>query len=116
MQVATGGLAAKLKVSASSTGLDVLQALERAARAVANVRPSDEIRPVALLRELRSDTTSVYIDWGRFNDIDEMNADDFNSVFHDLWYPSSDDIEVFDKTLSWVLLVRHFDVVQTVKL
>ena len=110
-------LGAKLKISSGFAGLDILRALEQAAQEVPDVIPSDEqFRPGALVRGLCADTQSVYISWYRFDDIDEISLEDFDTNFHDLWYPASDDIEVFDKSLSWVLLVRHFDAIQTVKL
>lgn len=110
-------LATKLDLPPSSSGLDVLRALESAGKAIAGVHPSEDgFSPASLLRERQSGATSIYINWNRFNDVDEMDSTDFDSFFHDLWYPSSDDIEIFDRSLSWVLLIRHFDVIQSVKL
>lgn len=109
-------LANKLGIPSRSSGLEVLRSLEARARNVPNVQPSDEsFSPTSLLLRLQSEP-QVFINWNRFEDIDEMAATDFSSSFHDLWYPSSDDIEVFDKTFTWVIMVRHFDAVQTVQL
>ena len=30
-----------------------------------------------------------------------------NKYFDDIWYPDSDDIDIFDQTLSWILTVLH---------
>jgi hypothetical protein len=49
----------------------------------------------------------VYIDWHRFDAIDRMAFADLARCFDDIWYPSSDDITLFDDTFSWVVFVHH---------
>ena len=49
----------------------------------------------------------IYINWGNFDDIDYLSYNDLLNYFDDLWFPSSDDIEVFDKTFNWILSIRH---------
>lgn len=49
----------------------------------------------------------VYINWDRFTSVDRMEITDLSRYFHDIWYPSADDIEVFDDTLSWIIFVHH---------
>lgn len=49
----------------------------------------------------------VYLNWYRFDDIDEIGVDELSRCFNDIWYPASDDVEVFDGTLSWVLSISH---------
>ena len=49
----------------------------------------------------------IYINWYQFDDIDEMRFDDLNKYFDDIWYPSSDDIDIFDSTFSWFLCISH---------
>lgn len=49
----------------------------------------------------------VYINWYHFDDIDKFNLKDLNKYFDDIWYPSSDDIDIFDDSFSWVLSIRH---------
>ena len=50
---------------------------------------------------------NVLINWGRFDDIDEMRASDLMRYFSDIWYPASDDIEIFDEQLGWIVSVGH---------
>ena len=52
---------------------------------------------------------SVYINWHscRDGDIDELFLSDLSTHFYDIWYPSSDDIDIFDASLRWVVSVRH---------
>jgi hypothetical protein len=50
---------------------------------------------------------NVYINWYKFDDIDIVKLQDLNKYFFDIWYPGSDDIDIFDESLSWVISVRH---------
>ena len=49
----------------------------------------------------------IYINWYLFDDVDEMRFVDLNNYFYDIWYPGSDDIDIFDSTFSWVLSISH---------
>jgi len=60
--------------------------------------------------------TNVYINWYRFDRIDEIAAADLHQYFDDIWYPAVDDIDLFDATLSWVLSVSHDGKVRATKL
>jgi hypothetical protein len=110
-------MASNLGLSGGSNALEVLLALEHRAGDVPDVRPSEETFNLAkLCSQLQLDASTIYINWSSFDDIDEMPLQAFSNNFHDLWYPSSDDIEIFDRGQKWVLLVRHFDVAQIVRL
>lgn len=50
---------------------------------------------------------SVLVNWDRMETIDRIRLDDFCKYFSDIWYPSSDDIEVFDDSLTWMILIEH---------
>lgn len=50
----------------------------------------------------------VYITWDSFNDIDVMPFDDFCKYFDDIWYPSVDDVGVFDDSFSWFIIITHY--------
>jgi hypothetical protein len=109
-------LATKLGLSWGSDGLEVLCALELRAIDIPGVRPSEEDFVLAgLFSRLQLQVTNVFVNWSRFDDIDEMSLSALSDAFHDLWYPSSDDIEIFDQDQKWVLLIRHFDVAQLAK-
>jgi len=49
----------------------------------------------------------IYINWYRYDDIDEMSFTDFSKYFDYIWFPSSDDIDLFDDTYDWVLSISH---------
>lgn len=50
---------------------------------------------------------NVFVNWDDFKSIDVFNLDDLNKYFFDIWFPSSDDIDIFDESLNWILSIRH---------
>lgn len=54
----------------------------------------------------------VYINWSRFDYIDVMATNVLSQNFFDIWYPSVDDIEIFDSSCTWFLSVRHDGVIK----
>ena len=50
----------------------------------------------------------IYINFNKFESIDILRFDDLSKFFSDIWYPSLDDIEIFDINLSFIVLVRHY--------
>ena len=58
----------------------------------------------------------VFVNWYRFDNIDEFRTDDLIKKFSDIWYPSSDDIYVFDSSMNWILSIDHGGYIQIVRL
>ncbi len=58
----------------------------------------------------------VYLNWYRYDQIDKMKLTDLDKYFYDIWYPISDDIDIFDDSCSWVLSVRHYGILSLAKL
>lgn len=50
---------------------------------------------------------NVFINWYRYDQIDSILWDDFVENFDYIWYPSADDIDIFDNTFDWILSVKH---------
>jgi hypothetical protein len=50
---------------------------------------------------------TVYINWDQFDEIDVLSSSVFADHFSDLWYPSSDDIEIISEDLNAIMAVRH---------
>ena len=50
----------------------------------------------------------ICINFNKFESIDIFRFDDLDKFFSDIWYPSLDDIEIFDIHLSFILSVRHY--------
>jgi hypothetical protein len=59
---------------------------------------------------------NVFINWDTFKTIDYLMFSDLSASFQDIWYESSDDIEIFDDSCSWVLFVQHFGALSIVRL
>lgn len=50
---------------------------------------------------------NVLINFYQYDDIDEMRLKDVSNYLEYIWYPSSDDIEIFDNTLSSIISITH---------
>jgi hypothetical protein len=57
----------------------------------------------------------LLLNFYRYDDIDELLLEDVNEHFEYMWYPGSDDIDIFDNTLSWIVSVSHDGDVSVVK-
>lgn len=49
----------------------------------------------------------VYINWGRFDDIDKIGFSDLEMYFSDIWFPGPDDINIFDSSFEWLVSINH---------
>jgi len=59
--------------------------------------------------------THVYVNGYQFDEIDEMQFEDLNQYFSDIWFPGADDIDIFNNSLDWVLSIRHDGVLSLLK-
>lgn len=95
--------------SAADDGLTLVQQL--AARSVlvqGATADSDRFRLLQTLWRLRiRPQPALYINWYRFDEIDRVGAEDLARHFADIWYPSSDDIDILDDTCDWILSIGH---------
>lgn len=57
----------------------------------------------------------VYINWYRFDQIDSMSFTDLTNYFDDIWYPSADDIDIFDLSFDWILSIDHAGYIKLLK-
>jgi hypothetical protein len=57
----------------------------------------------------------IYVDFYRYDDIDELRVEDVMRYFPYIWYPGSDDISIFDRSLAWVLSISHDGEVRLVR-
>jgi hypothetical protein len=69
-----------------------------------------------LLRQGIQALGKVYVNWYRYDDIDEFRLEDLSNHFNSIWYAGPDDIEIFDTTLSWVVSIRHDGVVSVTRI
>jgi hypothetical protein len=73
---------------------------------------ADTFDIVRLLQRLQLEMSeTVLLNWHQYDDVDEMRAEDLRRHFDDIWYPSSDDLDIIDAGLGWIISVRHDGVV-----
>ena len=58
----------------------------------------------------------TYLNWNRFDDIDEISTSELLNHFSDIWYPATDDLEMIDAQMQWVIAVHHSGTVKALKL
>ena len=80
-----------------------------------NAEHSDFCLRSVLLAEGIQPESKLFVNWDRYNSIDEFQTADLSTYFDYVWYPGSDDIDIFDNTMSWILSVRHDGAVSLTK-
>jgi hypothetical protein len=102
-------LARRLRLPLPVDPLTLARRVSSCLTPVSGVSPLDQdFRLSQVLWQLRiSPPEDVFVNWYRFDDVDEIKFADLESHFSDIWYPSSDDIEVFDSSLTWLISVSH---------
>jgi hypothetical protein len=79
---------------------------------IGHIPPDDPFDIAGLLAtHHRHAFNDLYVNWDRFDHIDKLSCTDLSRHFSDIWYPSADDIEIFDESGQWVLMVCHDGVV-----
>lgn len=53
----------------------------------------------------------VWLNWGHFDCLDELSTGDLIEFFDDIWYPSSDDLDILDQNYQWLISVDHMGLV-----
>lgn len=102
-------LRARLQLDATADDLALVNALGKVEMRMDSANAQDDgfsLREVFNAIEIES-CEQLYINWYRFDQIDQIRADDVMRCFDDIWYPASDDIDIFDHSLSWVVSISH---------
>ena len=103
------GLAFGLGMPQDAEPLDILRRLQESLEAPPSYDATDSSFDLELVaRDLNlGPINDVYINWDRFDHVDRMHFGDLAKYFKYVWYSVSDDIEIFDQTLRWVIVIRH---------
>ena len=109
------GFAEKIGLPRETDPLTVLKKLEANAILIGQLNLHEfDLATLLNLQGIKIEPNQyVYIDWLRFDDIDRLLLSDVSRFFYDLWY--SDDISIFDETLSWLVFVFHYKAITLVK-
>ena len=88
---------------------DILSQIEHAETVIQGVDANDSDFDLRLVLERLkiSPTKYVFLNWHRFESFDRFEFSDVNKCLHDIWYPSSDDLDIFDESLGWIVSIRH---------
>ncbi len=93
-----------------AAGLSIVKAIEKTGQ----VLITDDLRNfpgdivTAFDRHQVTPSSRVYVNWYRFDEIDELRTQDFLRWFPDLWYTAAEDPDIFDEGLEWMLSLRHY--------
>lgn len=78
---------------------------------------SPDFKLTALLAQLGLEPSpTVFLDWHRFDNVDEVRTEDLSKHFDDIWYPAADDLFIVDPQLRWIVLILHYGAVALLKL
>lgn len=76
----------------------------------------DNFKLISTLNDLNiQPMKKVFINWYKFDKIDELFIDDLDRYFDDIWFLSADDIYLFDDTLNWIFSIRHDGCINFIK-
>ncbi len=111
-------LTGALGIEATSSGREMLQVIQDRSELVEGADAENEDFDLgAVLKRLGLVYgDKLYLNWYRFDDVDEMCAADVIAHFSDIWYPASDDLEVFDRSMSWIVSITHFGAVMVIRM
>ena len=101
-------IATRLGLQARTEPLVLLEALQGKAKPFTGADAQNAFDPQTAIAALGfRPRPEVLVNWYRFDKIDRIALSDLTKHFDDIWYPGSDDIEIFDESLDWFILVRH---------
>lgn len=77
-------------------------------QAVSRVSDDDRFNLADTLKSLGIVADSeVFLNWHRYDSIDEISLYHASLYFDDIWYPYTDDIDIFDKSCLWIVSVDY---------
>jgi hypothetical protein len=98
--------ASRLNLDPKTDALHLLNQIRKSSRLLEDDATTDGFNLARTLeREGIQKDIEVFLNWDRFRNVDRMRLSDLSSNWAYIWYPSSDDLEVFDD--SWMLSIHH---------
>jgi len=79
-----------------------------------NANNEAEFQLNELFNTLGLNPLNVFINWYRFDDIDEISLKDLDQYFYGIWFPVVDDIDIFDDTFKWVVSISHDGIISRI--
>jgi hypothetical protein len=101
-------LANRLGLPAAGTALEFARDLAARQSDVPEANAMDGLALLPTLQALGiTPAPEIFLNWARFEAVDAFATADVARYFDDLWYPATDDLDVFDASARWLLSVRH---------
>lgn len=101
-------LICKLKLKNNISLLDLVKKVRSSSDFLKGNAEDEEFNLINFLKNNNIDfLNNVLINFHQYDEIDEMRLEDVSNYFEYVWYPSSDDIEIFDNTLSSIISITH---------
>ena len=102
-------LIARLRLPRATVGLVLLQTIADRSKPIENENAAhDDFKLDRVVWRARIKPQEwVYINWYRFDRIDQIKYLDLVRYFDDIWYPGPDDISIFDEECHWIISVDH---------
>ena len=99
----------KLGLPGETQAIDVVKRLQESFETPSSYDATDPVFDLrSLVKNLDIETIEdVYINWDQFDHVDKIRFTDLADYFVYIWYSVSDDIEIFDDTLRWAIVIRH---------
>lgn len=104
-----GTISRQLGLPANSSGIELVTAIRDKSTPVEGVSASQAgFNLGALFTKLQLDPPpKIYLNWYRFDRLDEIALVDAVKYFGDYWYPAADDLDLIDSAMRWILSVDH---------
>ncbi|XDD49565.1 hypothetical protein AB3N59_14330 [Leptospira sp. WS92.C1] len=108
----------KLQLISDISDIDLMKTIEKrgAFKGFIDIDNIENTKKVLLTSLPTTDNELIYINWYRINKIDQMYLQDLIDNFDDIWYPSVDDIDVINTTISWIFSISHFGGIKIIQL
>ncbi|ASV12356.1 hypothetical protein [Leptospira santarosai] len=108
----------KLSLPSNVTDLNFIKSIEKKGvfKAILDLDHSENIKTTLVNNLPSTKNELIYINWYRMDRIDQMYLIDLINNFDDIWYPSVDDIDIIDMSISWILSVSHFGEIKLIDL
>ena len=109
-------LATASKLPGNVTSLTLTKRIAELSSRCSDLNAEDEhFRLETVFQRLKiNQPQMIYVNWYRYDKVDEMRFAEVADCFDYIWYPGSDDIDFFDATLSWVVSIDHAGYVSAV--
>jgi hypothetical protein len=59
---------------------------------------------------------NVFINWYRYDRIEEIGFFDLDKYFGDIWHPGPDEMDVLDSSLSWIISISPEGYIKVVRI